>query len=28
MVPGEAAWFTVIRGGKRLVVPITLGARP
>ena len=25
MVPGEAAWFTVIRGGKRLVVPITLG---
>ena len=28
MVPGEAAWFTVIRDGKTLVIPITLGARP
>jgi S1-C subfamily serine protease len=28
MVPGEAAWFTVLRGGRKLVVPVTLGARP
>ena len=28
MVPGEAAWFTVIRHGKTLVIPITLGSRP
>ena len=28
MVPGEAAWFTVIRDGRTLVLPITLGARP
>jgi S1-C subfamily serine protease len=28
MVPGEAAWFTVMRKGHRLVVPVTLGARP
>jgi S1-C subfamily serine protease len=28
MVPGEAAWFTVIRDGKTVVIPITLGARP
>jgi S1-C subfamily serine protease len=28
MVPGEAAWFTVLRKGRRLVVPVTLGARP
>ena len=28
MVPGEPAWFTVMRGGRKLVVPVTLGARP
>ncbi len=28
MVPGEAAWFTVVRKGRTLVIPITLGARP
>jgi S1-C subfamily serine protease len=28
MVPGEAAWFTVMRQGHKLVVPVTLGARP
>jgi S1-C subfamily serine protease len=28
MVPGEAAWFTVMREGHKLVVPVTLGARP
>jgi S1-C subfamily serine protease len=28
MVPGEAAWFTVVRSGRKLVVPVTLGARP
>jgi S1-C subfamily serine protease len=28
MVPGEAAWFTVMRAGRKLVVPVTLGARP
>jgi 2-alkenal reductase len=28
MVPGEAAWFTVMREGRKLVVPVTLGARP
>ena len=28
MVPGEAAWFTVMREGRKLVIPITLGARP
>jgi 2-alkenal reductase len=28
MVPGEAAWFTVMRQGRKLVVPVTLGARP
>jgi len=28
MVPGEAAWFTVMREGQKLVVPVTLGARP
>jgi 2-alkenal reductase len=27
MVPGEAAWFTVIRNGRKLVVPVTLGSR-
>jgi S1-C subfamily serine protease len=27
MVPGEAAWFTVIRNGRTLVVPVTLGSR-
>jgi 2-alkenal reductase len=27
MVPGEAAWFTVIRHGRKLVVPVTLGSR-
>ena len=25
---GEPAWFTVMRGGRKLVVPVTLGARP
>jgi S1-C subfamily serine protease len=28
MVPGEAAWFTVMRRGRKLVIPVTLGARP
>jgi S1-C subfamily serine protease len=28
MVPGEAAWVTVMRRGRKLVVPVTLGARP
>jgi len=28
MVPGEPAWFTVMREGRKLVVPVTLGARP
>jgi S1-C subfamily serine protease len=28
MVPGEAAWFTVMRHGHKHVVPVTLGARP
>ena len=28
MVPGEAAWFTVWRNGKDVVVPVRLGARP
>jgi S1-C subfamily serine protease len=28
MVPGEAAWFTVLRHGQTLIVPVTLGARP
>jgi S1-C subfamily serine protease len=28
MVPGEAAWFTVMRQGRRLVIPVTFGARP
>jgi S1-C subfamily serine protease len=28
MVPGEAAWFTVLRKGHSLIVPVTLGARP
>ena len=28
MVPGEAAWFTVMRQGRKLVIPVTLGARP
>jgi S1-C subfamily serine protease len=28
MAPGEAAWFTVLRKGHTLVVPVTLGARP
>ncbi|HEY4346095.1 MAG TPA: trypsin-like peptidase domain-containing protein [Gaiellaceae bacterium] len=28
MVPGEAAWFTVWRGGKSIVVPVTFGSRP
>lgn len=28
MVPGEAAWFTVIRAGKTIVVPVTFGSRP
>jgi S1-C subfamily serine protease len=27
MVPGEAAWFTVIRNHQRVVVPVTLGSR-
>ena len=27
MVPGEAAWFTVMRDGRKLVIPVTLGAR-
>ena len=27
MVPGEAAWFTVIRDGRKIVVPVTLGSR-
>ncbi len=27
MVPGEAAWFTVMRAGRKLVIPVTLGAR-
>ena len=27
MVPGEAAWFTVIRDDRTLVIPVTLGAR-
>ena len=28
MVPGEAAWFTVMRQGRKLVIPVTLGIRP
>jgi S1-C subfamily serine protease len=28
MVPGEAAWFTIMRAGRKLVIPVTLGARP
>jgi len=28
MVPGEAAWFTIIRNGRTLVVPVTFGSRP
>jgi S1-C subfamily serine protease len=28
MVPGEPAWFTVMRAGRKLVIPVTLGARP
>jgi S1-C subfamily serine protease len=28
MVPGEAAWFTIWRDGKNLIIPVTLGARP
>ena len=28
MVPGEAAWFTVLRQGQTMVIPVTLGARP
>ncbi|HEX4520869.1 MAG TPA: trypsin-like peptidase domain-containing protein [Gaiellaceae bacterium] len=28
MVPGEAAWFTVIRNGQTRVIPVTLGSRP
>jgi S1-C subfamily serine protease len=27
-VPGEVAWFTVERHGRRLVVPVELGSRP
>jgi S1-C subfamily serine protease len=28
MVPGEAAWFTVWRNRKNVVIPVRLGARP
>jgi S1-C subfamily serine protease len=28
LVPGETATFTVVRGGRRLVVPVKLDARP
>ncbi len=28
MVPGEPAWFTVLRRGRTRVIPVTLGARP
>jgi 2-alkenal reductase len=28
MVPGEAAWFTVIRKGQTRVIPVILGSRP
>ena len=28
MVPGEAAWFTVIRAGQTRVIPVILGSRP
>jgi S1-C subfamily serine protease len=28
MVPGEAAWFTVVRNGQTRVIPVTLGSRP
>ena len=28
MVPGEAAWFTVIRNGQTRVIPVILGSRP
>jgi S1-C subfamily serine protease len=28
LVPGEVAWFTVVRAGHERVVPIVLGARP
>jgi S1-C subfamily serine protease len=28
MVPGEPAWFTVVRNGRTQVIPVTLGARP
>jgi S1-C subfamily serine protease len=28
LVPGEVAWFTVIRDGHKRVVPVTLGVRP
>ncbi len=27
MVPGEPAWFTVVRNGRTQVVPVTLGSR-
>ena len=27
-VPGEVAWFTVMRGGRKIIVPIVLGVRP
>jgi 2-alkenal reductase len=28
MVPGEAAWLTILRKGKTLVIPVTLASRP
>ena len=28
MVPGEAAWFTVVRNGQTRVIPVILGSRP
>jgi len=28
LVPGEVAWFTLVHGGQRRVVPIVLGTRP
>ena len=28
LVPGEVAWFTIVRDGHKRVVPIVLGARP
>ena len=27
-VPGEVAWFTIVRGKRHLIVPVELGARP